>query len=120
MAEMLTPLKDKDIKLSPLGEIKINDRPAVGIKIIKKNHPDVDLYFDKQTHRPVQCELRTKEPEAGQEAAGAWLFSDFKDMGGVQHATRLVLNRDGKKILEIEISEVKPEDKVDDDTFAKP
>jgi hypothetical protein len=120
MAEMLTALKDKDIKLSPLGEIKINTRSAVGIKISKKDHPDVDLYFDKEMHLPIRCELRLNDPETGQEVVAAWLFSGFKEMDGVQHATKLVLNRDGNKMMEIEISEVKPEEKVDDDTFAKP
>jgi hypothetical protein len=34
MAQMLTPLKDKDLKLSPLGEMQIGNRAVVGIKIV--------------------------------------------------------------------------------------
>src|SRR5262249_34314589 len=77
MAQMLTPLKDKGIKLSPRGEMKSAGRAGVGIKIVKKALPDVDLYFEKKTHLPMKCELRVKERNAAQEALHEWSFSDF-------------------------------------------
>jgi hypothetical protein len=120
MAQMLAPLEDKGVKLSPLGEIKIEGRAAEGIKIVRKGRPDMDLYFDKQTHLPVTCALHLKEPEDDQELKYEWSFSGHKEMAGVQHPSKLVLSRDGKKLLELEISEVKPEEKVDDGVFAKP
>src|SRR5947209_5901999 len=41
---MLTPLlKDKTFTLSPLGEIKVNGRTAVGVKVASKGHKDVNL-----------------------------------------------------------------------------
>jgi hypothetical protein len=120
MAQMLTPLKHKDLTLSSLGEIKINDRAALGIKIAKKDHPDLDLYFDKESHLPVKCGLRIKEPETEKEATYEWLFSGFKEVAGVKHTMQVVLNRDGKKRLGMEISEVKPEENVEETVFAKP
>ena len=119
MAQMLTPLKDKDLKLSPLGEMKIDERAALGIKIVKKDHPDVDLYFDKETHLPIKCELRIKEPN-GMEVTTAWHFSNFKESADVKHPMKIALHREDKKMMEMEISEVKPEEKVDENTFAKP
>jgi hypothetical protein len=119
LAQLLTPLKDKELKLSPLGEMKVNDRAALGIKIAKKDRPDVDLFFDKETHLPIKCELRVKEPN-GMEVTTAWLFSNFKETAGVKHPMKVALNREDKKMMEMEISEVKPEDKVDEGTFAKP
>jgi hypothetical protein len=119
MAQMLTPLKDKDVKLSPLGEIKIDRRAAEGIKVVKKDCPDLDLYFDKQTHLPIKCELRVKEPD-DQEMTHEWVFSGVKETDGIKHFQKAVLNRDGKKMIEMEISDVKPEEKVDEGTFAKP
>ena len=42
--ESLAPLlKDKAFELSHLGEIKVNGRPAVGVKVSRKRRPDVDL-----------------------------------------------------------------------------
>jgi hypothetical protein len=119
MAQLLTPLKDKDLKLSPLGEMKVNDRAALGIKIVRKDQPDVDLYFEKESHLPIKCELRVKEPN-GMEVTTAWLFSNFKETAGVKHPTKVSLSRDDKKMMEMEISEVKPEEKVDESTFTKP
>jgi hypothetical protein len=119
-AHMLTPLKGKDMKLSPLGEIKIDKHAALGIKIVRKNHPDLDLYFDKETHLPIKCGQRLKEPGADQDVLHEWLFSDYKEMGGVKHAKKVVMSRDGKKTLDLEIKEVKPEEKVDENLFAKP
>ena len=119
VAQSLPLLKDKDLKLSPLGEMKIDDRAAVGIKITKKDYPDVDLYFDKETRLPLKFELRIKEPN-GQEITTAWLFSAYKELAGVKHPSKVALLREGEKLLELEIGEVKPEEKVDESTFAKP
>ncbi|HMF11833.1 MAG TPA: hypothetical protein VKE94_05985 [Gemmataceae bacterium] len=120
MTQMLTPLKAKDLKLSPLGEIKIDGRAAEGIKITRKGRPDVDLFFDKETHLPVKCGLPDKLPEEDQEQTFEWVFSGYKELGGVQHPTKLVLNVGGKKRLELEINELRPGEKVDDGVFAKP
>src|SRR5262249_50755092 len=44
----LLPLKkDKDYTLSPIGEVMVAERPAVGVRVSKKGHRDVNLYFDK-------------------------------------------------------------------------
>jgi hypothetical protein len=118
-AQLLTPLKDNDLKLSPLGEMKINDRAALGIKVVKKDHPDMDLYFDKETHLPIKCELRVKERN-DMEITTAWFFSDFKEAAGVKHPMKILLTRDDKKMMEMEISEVKGETKLDEKTFEKP
>jgi hypothetical protein len=119
LTQLLIPLKDKELKLSPLGEMKINDRTVLGIKVVKKDHPDTDLYFDKETHLPVKCELRVKEPN-GMEVTTAWHFSNHKEAAGVKHPLKVSLHREDKKMMEMEISEVKGETKAEENTFAKP
>jgi hypothetical protein len=118
MAQMLTSLKDKAVKLSPLGEVKVNDRAANGLKFVQKDRPDVDLFFDKETHLPIKCQMRVKEREG--EMTHEWFFSDYKELGGAKHPTKIALHRDSKKLMEMEITEVKPEEKLDESTFAKP
>lgn len=120
LAQTLVPLKDKAYKLSPLGEVKVGDRPAVGVQISHKDTPDVNLWLDKETGLPLKCEMRCKIERGGQDVPCEFLFADYKDMGGVKHFTKVTMNADGKKHLEAEISEVKPQDKVDDKEFAKP
>jgi outer membrane lipoprotein-sorting protein len=124
MAQMLTPLKDKGVKLSLLGEVKINDRAALGLKAVQENQPDVDIYFDKETHLPVKCELRIKEPKGDQEGdkeiTTTWLFSEVKAHDGVKHPMKIVLNVEDKKMMELELKEVKPGAKLEDNAFDKP
>ena len=36
-------------QLSPLPETKVQDQPAVGVKVSRKDHADVNLYFDKSS-----------------------------------------------------------------------
>jgi hypothetical protein len=120
LAQMLVPLGDKAITLSPLGEVKINDQPAVGVKVVQKGQTDFNLYFDKKTGLPVKCELQVKDGGGGQEVAHEFFFADYKEAGGVKHFTKITFHRDGKKMIEAELSEVTPEDKLDDSLFAKP
>src|SRR5205823_4959970 len=43
----LVPLKDKAFKLTAIGESKVGDQPAVGVKVTHDGHRDVKLYFNK-------------------------------------------------------------------------
>jgi len=43
----LLPLKDKDYKLSALGDVKVGDQPAVGVRVSRKGRRDVNLYFER-------------------------------------------------------------------------
>jgi hypothetical protein len=122
LAQMLTPLKDKAVKLSPLGESKINDRAALGLKVVQDNQTDLDIFFDKETHLPVKCELKIKI-ENDKEVTTTWIFSDAKAVEGVKHPMKVKLEMmdDNKKlVLELELSEVKPGAKLEDNTFDKP
>jgi hypothetical protein len=120
LAQQLTPLRDQRYQLSPLGELKVGDRPAVGIKVVEKDRPDLDLYFDKETGLPLRIEARVKEPQGAEEVTHAWYFESYKDFDGVKHFTKLVLRRDDKPTIEMELSEVKREEKLDESIFGKP
>ncbi len=117
----LLPLKDKTYKLSLLGETKVADKPAVGVKVSHKDHKDVSLYFDKDTGLLVKSENKVKDPEAGNvEVNQESLYSDYQDVEGAKMAMKMTILRDGKKYVEGENFEIKPVDKHDDKTFAKP
>src|SRR5207247_5297407 len=61
VAGLLAPLKDAAFKLTPLGEIKVGDRPAVGVKVGHKDHKDVNLYFDKDKGLLLKVQRRAKD-----------------------------------------------------------
>jgi hypothetical protein len=115
----LVPLRDKAFTLSPLGEIKIGKRPALGVKVSSKGHQDIDLYFDKATHFLVKTVAQVKD-DGGQEVTEETLFSDYKKVEGTRQAMKFTIKRGGKLYLEAEVTECKLAKKLDDSVFAEP
>jgi hypothetical protein len=120
----LVPLKenkDKQFTVSAAGEGKVGDRPTVAVKVSSKGHRDIKLSFDRQTHLLARFETVVKSEElGGKEVDQVVTMSDYKDVGGLQAATKYVVTRDGEKFVEGEMADVKFVDKHDEGTFAKP
>jgi outer membrane lipoprotein-sorting protein len=119
LAHTLVPLTGKEYKLSSLAEVKVNDKAAVGVKVERKDLPDVDLYFDKETHLPVKAEVRVKE-RGGEEMLHTFLFQDYKEDDGLKHFTKLTLHRADKEAMVMELSEGKRLEKLEANLFEKP
>ncbi len=117
---LLYPLADKKFKLSPLGEVKVNDQDAVGVRVSHDGFRDASLYFDKKTHLVLKMERRAIHPNTMQELDEAKLFSDYKDVQGVKTPMKMTVHHDGQKYLELEMSEVRLLERLDDEIFAKP
>jgi hypothetical protein len=113
-------LLDKGCTLSSLGELKIETREAVGVKVVVKGQPDVDLFFDKKTLAPLRAEIRNKESKDGEEVQYRFSFDGHKKFGDVSHFTKVSFHRNETLHLELELSEVKPVETIDDSTFEKP
>jgi hypothetical protein len=120
LAESVLALRGKDYKLSPLGELKIDDKPAVGLKVSRKDYPDVDLFFDKETGLPVRSEVRVKEPMAADEITHAFYYSGYKEFDGRKHFTKITLKRDDKLAMELERKDITGVESLDKKTFEKP
>lgn len=116
----LAPLKDKKFTLATIGETKIDQRPAVGVKVSCKGHRDVDLYFDKETMLLVKTETRVKDDGSGQEVTEESFAGEYKDVQGTKQAMKFTVKRDGKLFVEGEATEYTLTDKLDPSTFAKP
>lgn len=119
LAETLIPLTGKEYALSALGELKVNDKPTVGIQVKRKGLPTLDLFFDKKSHEPVKAEMRIVE-QGEQEAVYSAYFADYKKFDGRLHFTRLTIKRDDKTVVKMERSEIKGLDKQPEETFRKP
>jgi hypothetical protein len=113
-------LKDKSVQLAPLGEIKVNERPAVGVKLSTKGHKDVNIYFDKETGLTAKVEHRTLDYMSGQEVAEERIILEYQDIDGQKTPKKVLVNRDGKKFVEAEVVEAKFLDDIADSEFAKP
>jgi hypothetical protein len=116
----LAPLKGKGFTFSTIGEAKVGDKVAVGVKVSQKGRRDVDLYFDKASGLLVRTEAQVKDDMTGQEVTEETVLSDYKAVKGVRHAMKFTVKRNGKLFLEGEVSEVVLSDKFDAGTFDKP
>jgi hypothetical protein len=109
----LVPLKGKDYKLEAAGEEKVDDKPAVGIKVTGPDQKDFTLYFDKESGLPVKQVAKVAGFQGGEH---------YKDFDGIKKATKIESKRDGEDFLKSEITEFKVlnKDKVDPKTFSEP
>jgi hypothetical protein len=115
----LVQLKGKDFKVAVAGEEKIDDKPALGIKVMAPDGKDFTLFFDKESGLPVKMVAKVTLFR-GQEVKLETTFGNYKEFNGIKKATELKTKRDGEKFRELEITEFKVLDKVDPKTFDKP
>lgn len=113
-------LKEKEFKLSSLGESQVEKQTVVGVKVSRDGQRDVNLYFDKQSGLVIKSETVVKDEESGKEVNQEEYYSDFKEIEGVKHPMRLVIKREGKVYVEGETTEFKVVEKHDDALFMKP
>ena len=117
----LLPLKDKAFTLTMIGEAKVEEKPAVGIKVTRKSYPEVKLYFDKHSNLLVKSEFPSKAPEEKfKDVTMTMYYSKYQEIDGAQVPTHLVMKRDGKLFVEADVSDLKAVGKLDDSVFAKP
>jgi len=117
----LYPLvKDKAFKLEPLGEVKVEGKAAIGIRVSHKGHLDINLFFNKESGFLVRSERPVKDDMTDKEVTQEEFYSDYKEVDGVKHPMKVVINRDGKKYVDGTISDFEVKDKIDDAEFAKP
>jgi len=118
--DSLVPLlKDKQLKLEMLDEIKVDGKPAVGIKVSAKEHKDTKMYFDKGSGILLKSERRGRDPTM-QEVNAETFFRDYKDISGVKQPMKVLVKHDGKKYMEAQITDAKLFEKLDDSEFKKP
>jgi hypothetical protein len=119
----LEPLAKKEQKfdLAPLGEIKVDDRTAVGVRISSKGHRDVSLFFDKENGLLLKSEWQSRDfMQGGKEVTQQILYSDYKDVEGLKHAMKVVVKSDDKPLIDAELYDLKLEEQLDDSVFVKP
>jgi hypothetical protein len=112
-------LTDKAYTLQPLGEVKVEDQPAVGVKATAKGRRDVRLFFNKANGLLIKTE-HLMDDDAGKTVVQEEFYGDFKDDEGYKRPMKITAYRNGKKIMEAVVLDVKYLDKVDEEEFTKP
>jgi hypothetical protein len=77
----LVPLRrDPGYTLSSLGEAQVEGRPAVGIMVKSRGHPDVALYFDKASGFLAKSEYRRHNASTNREIRWEEFFSAYEEV----------------------------------------
>ena len=117
----LYPLKDKSFQLALLGEAKVGEKPAVGIRVSKKGHRDIKLYFDKESGMLVKYEHMTKDYQAGSdEYLESTIFQEYKTAKGILVATKILIQKNGNRLVEAQMTSFEPLEKLDNSLFQRP
>jgi hypothetical protein len=80
IAALLPLLDDKGFTLTPLGEVKVDGRPAAGVKVSYKGRADVRVYFDRATGLLVKTGFMEKDREGGRETLCEVVHGDYQDV----------------------------------------
>jgi hypothetical protein len=118
----LAPLaRGKDFKLSPLGDVKVDGKDAVGVKVEHKGHRDVNLFFDKKSGLLVKSESVIKDMEAGgKEMTQDTLYRKYKAVEGLKQPTDILISRDGKRYVEAEFTDIRLQEHLDAGELSRP
>lgn len=112
----LVPLLDApQLSFEDLGMVRVGERPARAIRIRERNCPDVVLAFDEQTGYLVKSEVVREF--GNKKVVQEDFFFDFRDVSGFKRPVKLQSFRDGKKILDAELVEVRYFEKLDPSAF---
>jgi hypothetical protein len=116
----LRGLNAPGVKLTALGESKVDGKPAVGIRASSEGHRDVSLFFSKDNGLLLKSETKGKDPMAGTEFNTETYYSDYKEAGGLKEAFKVKVLRDGNPFMTMQMSAVTLAEKLDDKEFSKP
>jgi hypothetical protein len=114
------PLKDKEFKLTTLGESKSGEMTLVGIKVAHASHRDVSLFFDKKSGLLIKSSCRIHDEFQNKEVTQEITFSGYHDKDGLKIFDKMTIQRDGKDFLTEEFSDQKVLEKIDEKQFNKP
>jgi hypothetical protein len=113
-------LKDKSVKLSLVGDVKVKDKPAVGVTVSREGKKDINLFFDKGTGLVSKVEMRKRDLMSGQEVTEERFITEYQEVSGRMVAKKVEVLRDGKELMEAEVLDVQVLPGLEDSEFALP
>lgn len=117
----LAPLTGDGFKLRAAGPATVARKPALGVTVRAKDHPDVTLYFDRGSYLLLKRVTTIRDARTGKEVKEEVLHDDYRPTkAGLKYPARVRVFRDGRLAADTEVSEYHPAEKLPDKTFARP
>lgn len=110
----------KGYALAPAGELLVNDKAALGVKVSAKGRRDVTLYFDKATGLLARFDATVKDEGSGREVTQETTTTDHKDVQGTKQMAKFRVTRDGKLYIEGEFTSHQLSESLDAGLFVRP
>jgi hypothetical protein len=79
VTSLVPVLKEKGFTLESLGELKIRDKPALGVKVSSAGQPDIKMFFDKTTSLLIKTEYRAKAERQDRDVLHESYYSDWRE-----------------------------------------
>ncbi|HEX4000457.1 MAG TPA: hypothetical protein VHX65_18035 [Pirellulales bacterium] len=122
-ATMLVPLKAKVYRLTSIPDTEVAGHTAVGILVRRDKHPDLKMYFDKDTHllAKLQCKIKDADEDTATEHDQEIIYSDYREVQGTKQPFKFEQLWDGTKVADCVILAQKLfEKQLDAKLFQKP
>jgi hypothetical protein len=120
----IVPLKDKGFEFSLVGNVTVDEKDAVGVRVSCKGKPDVNLFFEKKTGLAIKSERRTRDPHTNEEYTAESIYRDHKAFQGVMWPTNRLDRRDGMDLEEnsgrFALSDYLAHDKLEEKLLTRP
>jgi hypothetical protein len=119
LARLNPLLKDRRFNLTSVGQKPIDGKPAQGVRVSAAGQKDVVLYFDAASHLLVMLD------RPGFDANGAKVqqqeyYTDYRSANGLKYAVKNRVVQNGKPVLQSEVIDFTPLERVDSKEFAIP
>lgn len=112
---------NKKYKLSLFGEETVDGDLCDGVNVNAEGMRQVTLFFSRKTGLLRKSSYVLKADElGGKEVVETAVYSEFKEVQGVQVPHKTLLHRDGKKFVESNLTKVEFPEEANDDLFKEP
>ena len=119
-AMRLVPLlSDPGFTLLPGQDYGYNGGVVTSVRIQGKSQRELVLYFDQKTGLLVKSEHRIDGP-GGKDILQEAFYGDYREVGGHRRAGKVTIQRDGQKVMEVELVDAQRVVRIDVLEFNRP
>lgn len=119
-AMRLVPLLDDNaFVLQSLGEKQYNDRVFIGIRVTGRGQRDLLLYFDRASGLLVKSVNHLDGP-GGKDLVQEAYYGDYREIDGHRRPGKVIVFRDGKKVMAVDLVEARHVERIDPAEFTRP